>query len=357
MTSVIDLREVVDVVIGVDTHVHTHSEAVGRCRYWWRARRDHRGGHGRGLRRAGGVRRRTRHAAGLGDRGDGRSWRRPESASCWISQRSWVELDRPKRARGATARRSDPLDAIRARVRALARTRLRYPRSGGERQALSVLLAPAAPRSAPRPRQTASVQPGHRRPEPIRAGSAARSCPGCSPPPPACAFTPPDVETTTTVLGLRSLARRFRALTKGAAEHQKAILAIIRSWRPDLLEQFGVGPIVAGDRAVRLVHPDGSTRSRVRNARRRRTIPANSGQVTTAPTQPPRATDNSNRALHTIAQSRTATTTHPRLRRPPHHRGQDHPRDKRCLYPLHRPRPLPPPRKRHTTLTNHRSVG
>ena len=28
MTSLTDLREVVDVVIGVDTHVHTHSAAV-----------------------------------------------------------------------------------------------------------------------------------------------------------------------------------------------------------------------------------------------------------------------------------------------------------------------------------------
>ncbi|MBJ7530373.1 MAG: hypothetical protein JHD04_12745, partial [Nocardioides sp.] len=28
MTSVTDLREVVDVVIGVDTHVHTHSAAA-----------------------------------------------------------------------------------------------------------------------------------------------------------------------------------------------------------------------------------------------------------------------------------------------------------------------------------------
>ena len=28
MTSLTDLREVVDVVVGVDTHVHTHSAAV-----------------------------------------------------------------------------------------------------------------------------------------------------------------------------------------------------------------------------------------------------------------------------------------------------------------------------------------
>jgi len=32
MTSLTDLREVVDVVIGVDTHVHTHKRKSGRLR-------------------------------------------------------------------------------------------------------------------------------------------------------------------------------------------------------------------------------------------------------------------------------------------------------------------------------------
>ena len=54
-----------------------------------------------------------------------------------------------------------------------------------------------------------------------------------------------DVETTTTVIALRSLARRFRALSIEAKEHEKAIRAIIHGWRPDLLEEFGVGAIVA----------------------------------------------------------------------------------------------------------------
>jgi transposase len=54
-----------------------------------------------------------------------------------------------------------------------------------------------------------------------------------------------DIETPSTVLALRALPRRAHAMLKEAREHQKAIVSIIRSWRPDLLEQFGVGPIVA----------------------------------------------------------------------------------------------------------------
>ena len=52
-----------------------------------------------------------------------------------------IELDRPKRAARRNGAKSDPLDAIRAAREAMARPRLRTPRSGGERQALSVLLA------------------------------------------------------------------------------------------------------------------------------------------------------------------------------------------------------------------------
>lgn len=44
---------------------------------------------------------------------------------------------------------------------------------------------------------------------------------------------------------LRSLARRALQLAEEAAEHEKEILRIVRAWRPDLLAQRGVGPIVA----------------------------------------------------------------------------------------------------------------
>ena len=75
-----------------------------------------------------------------------------------------IELDRPKRAARRNGAKSDPLDAIRAAREAMARPRLGTPRSGGERQALSVLLA--ARRSAINASTEASaagLQPGDRR--------------------------------------------------------------------------------------------------------------------------------------------------------------------------------------------------
>jgi transposase len=52
-------------------------------------------------------------------------------------------------------------------------------------------------------------------------------------------------ETTSTVVALRTVARRAHTMPTEARDLQKAIVAIICSWRPDLLEEFGVGPIVA----------------------------------------------------------------------------------------------------------------
>src|SRR3954466_793397 len=140
MNSLTDLREVVDVVIGVDTHVHTHSAAVvdtatggvldeitveattegyaelvefannhPMLRAW---AIEGTGGHGAGL---------SRHLLAMSE--------------------LVIELDRPKRAARRHGAKSDPLDAIRAAREAMARPRLGTPRTGGERQALSVLLA------------------------------------------------------------------------------------------------------------------------------------------------------------------------------------------------------------------------
>jgi transposase len=54
-----------------------------------------------------------------------------------------------------------------------------------------------------------------------------------------------NVHVFTALSTLRALARRIRALTAEAAERERAIRAIVRSWRPDLLAVSGVGPIVA----------------------------------------------------------------------------------------------------------------
>ena len=47
----------------------------------------------------------------------------------------------------------------------------------------------------------------------------------------------------------------MHALLNEARAHQKAIVTIIRGWRPDLLEEFGVGPIVAATVLCAWSHP------------------------------------------------------------------------------------------------------
>ena len=314
MTSLTDLAEVVDVVIGVDTHVHTHSAAAvnattggvldeitveataegyeqlvefadehATLRAW---AIEGTGGHGAGL---------SRH---LGERGE-----------------IVVELDRPKRAKRRNGAKTDPLDAIRAAREALARPRLGTPRSGGDRQALSVLLA--ARRSAVQAATEAQQQVFSlviAAPEPIRVRFRGQKLPGMLATAAALRVQSTwDVETKTTVLALRSLARRFRVLTAEAAEHRQAIVTIVRSWRPDLLEQFGVGPIVAATVLCAWSHP-GRIHSEAAFAMLAGVapIPANSGQVTNRYRLNHYGDRQLNRALHTVVQSRIRyhDTTH-----------------------------------------------
>jgi transposase len=306
VSSLTDLRDVVDVVIGVDTHVHTHSAAAVDARTGgvldeitveatadgyaqlvefadeYAALRawaiEGTGGHGAGL---------TRHL----ERG----------------QEVVIELDRPERAQRRHGAKSDPLDAIRAAREALARPRLGGPRSGGDRQALSVLLA--ARRSAVNAATDAQRQVFSlviAAPEPIRERFRGQKLPAMIRTAAALrVHSSWDVETATTVTVLRSLARRARSLTEEAAEHEKAIRAIVRSWRPDLLEQLGVGPIVAATVLCAWSHA-GRIHSEAAFAMLAGVapIPANSGQVTTRYRLNRYGDRQLNRALHTITLCR-----------------------------------------------------
>jgi len=61
-------------------------------------------------------------------------------------------------------------------------------------------------------------------------------------------------------------------------------------------------------------------------------IPANSGQVTTRHRLNRYGDRHLNQALHTVVRIRIQyQEATPRLRRPPHHRRKDQPRDQRCL--------------------------
>ena len=334
MSSLTDLREVVDVVIGVDTHVHTHSAAVIDARTGgvldeltveatadgyvqlvdfadqhavlraWAI--EGTGGHGAGL---------TRHLE------------RHEEVV--------IELDRPERAKRRNGAKSDPLDAVRAAREALSRQRLGGPRSGGDRQALSVLLA--ARRSAVNAATDAQRQVFSlviAAPEPIRARFRGQKLPAMIKTAAALRVHPSwDLETTTTVTVLRSLARRARELAEEAAGHEKALKTIVQSWRPDLLEQFGVGPIVAATVLCAWSHP-GRIHSEAAFAMLAGVapIPANSGQVTNRHRLNRYGDRQLNRALHAVVLSRIRyddTTRHYVARRTTE--GKTTREIKRCL--------------------------
>jgi transposase len=114
-----------------------------------------------------------------------------------------------------------------------------------------------------------------------------------------------DVETTSTVVALRTLARRAHTMLQEPRELQKAIVAIIRSWRPDLLEEFGVGPIVAATVLCAWSH-----RGRIHSEAAfamlagAAPIPANSGQVTTRHRLNRYGDRHRNQALHTVVRIR-----------------------------------------------------
>ena len=306
MNSLTDLREVVDVVIGVDTHVHTHSAAVidaatggvldeitveattegyvelvefannhPMLRAW---AIEGTGGHGAGSE--------SSPAGVLGDR---------------------HRVGPPKRAARRNGAKCDPLDAIRAAREAMARPRLGTPRTGGERQALSVLLA--ARRSAINASTEAQQQVFSlviAAPELIRVRFRGQKLAAMlNTAANLRVHSSWDIETTSTVVALRTLARRAHAMLKEARELQKEIVAIIRGWRPDLLEEFGVGPIVAATVLCAWSHP-GRIHSEAAFAMLAGVapIPANSGQVTTRYRLNRYGDRQLNNALHTVVQSR-----------------------------------------------------
>jgi transposase len=113
-----------------------------------------------------------------------------------------------------------------------------------------------------------------------------------------------DVEIVTVLTVLHDLARRIRFLETEALGHEQAIRAIVRSWRPDLLELTGVGPIVAATVLTAWSH-SGRCRNDAAFAMLAGTapIPASSGK--TVRYRLNRAGDRQlNRALHTVVLSR-----------------------------------------------------
>lgn len=310
------LAELVEVVIGVDTHKHTHTAAVvdartgavldrvtvtadpdgyaelvavaGRhsgLRAW---ALEGSGGYGAGL---------ARHLSGLDE--------------------LVVELDRPVRPARKAGAKSDSIDAERAARDALARTQLAQPKTGPERAALQmhsaarraaveasavaqrqlhalVVTAPESVRARFRGRTTRAMITVAERLRPQASTTARANARSAS----------ADPEVLAAVRVLKALAVRIRFLDAEAATHEKAILALVRSWRPDLLALRGVGPIVAAAVLTAWSHP-GRCRSDAAFAMLAGAAPIPASSGTTVRYRLNRSGDRQlNRALHTIALSR-----------------------------------------------------
>lgn len=320
MTSVLKLSEVVDVVIGVDTHVETHSAAAVDARtggvlaevtieataegytelveFAEEIAAEHAalrawaiegtGSHGRGL---------AVHLDGLAE--------------------LVVELDRPERAKRRGGVKSDPADAIRAAREAIARARVGTPRGCGPDPAQAATRQALATRLAIRRSAVQAAADARRQlfsavltaPEPVRArlrGLKAKALVAkAASLRPNAAWATVDVETATTVACLQTWARRVQALTAEADAHEREIRTLVRSWRPDLLAEPGIGPVVAATVLCAWGYA-GRIHSEAAFAKLAGTSPieATSGQIHTRHRYNPYGDRRLNCALHTVVITR-----------------------------------------------------
>ena len=282
------LTDEVDYVVGVDTHRDEHvlaivAVAVGAV-VAQRAVAANRHGYVQALRFA------RRHAPGArlwavegaGHYGAGLARYLSEQAE------TVLEVARVPRQERRSRGKDDQLDAARAARAALAGEPLPLPRSGQRREALVQL------------RSVIVTAPDQLREE-LRGLPVQRLLDRCSRLRRSTTAKPDELATR---LVLRTLARRIEAVTVEASELECEILAHVRMLAPQLLDEPGVGPIVAAQLLVAWSHR-GRVRSEAAFARLAGVapVPASSGQ--TKRQRLSRGGDRQlNRALHTVVLHR-----------------------------------------------------
>jgi transposase len=299
------LADELDYVLGVDTHRDEHVIAVVTAPAGVVVAGSAAPSDGRGYREL--LRVAERHAPGR------RAWAIEGTGSYGAGLARFLagrgetvlELSRTPRAERRLRGKDDELDAVRTARAALASETLALPRAGEQREALRLVLV--ARRSAVDVRREALTQlravivtaPERLRDE-LRGLSEGKLLDRCS----RLRRTTAAADEAATRLVLRSLARRVRAATIEAAELEQEIVAHVRALAPALLDEPGVGPIVAAQLLVSWSHR-GRLRSEACFARLAGVapVPASSGQTTRHRLS--RGGDRQlNRALHTIVLHR-----------------------------------------------------
>jgi transposase len=216
-----------------------------------------------------------------------------------------LEVSRIPRTERRLRGKDDALDAARIARTALAADTLARPRAGERREALRVLLV--ARRSAVDVRRAALTQLRAvivTAPEPLR--QELRRLPTgalldrCS----RLRRTTSASDELATRLVLRSLARRIRAATLEADQLEHELVIHVRALAPALLDEPGIGPIVAAQLLVAWSHA-GRLRSEACFARLAGVAPVPASSGKTQRHRLSRGGDRQlNRALHTIALHR-----------------------------------------------------
>lgn len=304
------IAELVDYVIGVDTHKLTHTAAV--------------------LAASTGATEALETAPATGDGYDSLI----EFADCHsaASSRAWViegtgsygsgfatilqargewviEMDRPARPARRDGAKSDELDAVRCAREALARTQWAQPRAHGEREAMRLVLSTREAAVKDRTRAINQLKAVViTAPEQLR--GRVRDLDGKSLLK-ACArlrvVSTHTEDYRATVSMLRRLATRIRHLDHEIADHNRDLQALTREHCPRLLAELGVGPVIAAQAYVSWSHQNRCRNDAAfANLAGVAPIPASSGQ--TIRYRLNRGGDRKlNRALHTLALTRART--------------------------------------------------
>jgi hypothetical protein len=300
------LADELDYVVGVDTHRDQHALAVIDARTGAVIAQTTTAASARGYEDT--VRFADRHASG------GRLWAVEGSGHYGVGlvrhlqRRHELVQEVERTSRGERRRRGkdDQLDAVRAARSTLARERQAKPRAGEYQEALRLLLL--ARRSAVDTRKVALVQlrsvivtaPDELRDE-LRRLPLGELLNRCSRFRRSNSRTPAQHEP---ILVLLTLARRAPPARAEAATLEREILSHVRALVPELLDEPGVGPIVAAQLIITWSH-HGRIRSEAAFARLAGAapLPASSGQ--TIRHRLSRGGDRQlNRALHTIVLHR-----------------------------------------------------
>ena len=216
-----------------------------------------------------------------------------------------LEVSRTPRTERRLRGKDDALDAARTARAALASDKLALPRAGERREALRLLLV--ARRSAVDVRREALTQlravivtaPDRLRQE-LRGLPLGRLLDRCG----RLRRSSAAADEVATRLVLRNLAHRVQAATVEADELERELLAHVQALAPALLDEPGVGPVVAAQVIVAWSH-HGRLRSEACFARLAGVAPVPASSGHTRRHRLSRGGDRQlNRALHTIALHR-----------------------------------------------------